>query len=185
MAVDIVPVITQIDQKNNSDSGFTTYKIGPELCYVGSTRNSNSSNLEEELFIGTDKHSSFEEVLQNSGSEPYVTYPCVERTEVTDFYKDKNQGYYTLTKKIWRQPKEKIVEGSKKLILILNPAIYKEQETLQFHSFATGTEVINTISAKRIIYQYEDDYSGLVKGSLNGTVSGTGIDNDPNIPTTG
>ena len=145
-------VVSKLAQK--TASGFTTYNIGPELRYTGTTRNSSNNNLEEEMLLGTDNYNSYTEtyVTEDELGDPLDT-PYVEKVESINFKIDgSSDSYYKMNKTTQSELPMELDASNHKLILKTSPKIYKEIDVLSFYH--ADSAVQENISRKVIDYTY-------------------------------
>ena len=145
-------VVSKLAKKTSS--GFTTYNIGPELRYTGTTRNSGNNNLEEEILLGTDNDNTYTETyVTEDGQGNPLAVPYVERIESINFKIDgSSDSYYKMSKTTQSELPMELDANSNKLILKTSPKIYKEIDVLSFYHADTATQ--ENISKKIIDYTY-------------------------------
>ena len=125
-------IITHLNQKTGVDSlgrdMYVELPIGPEVRYIGSQRNSNNNNLEEQLILGTDyKVNSSTTTVENNKikTEKTIIY------QTNDSPSDNN--YYQLEITEIKDFSTSVDEASKTLTLNLNPGTVIT-EKLKYHT---------------------------------------------------
>lgn len=150
----VQPIITELNKKTDGNT-FVRYPIGTEPHLVGSQRNSNNNNLEEQLMIGTDNSATSIVTLVGSGASQKA-----QETETINFkVSSSDDKYYTLTKVTQRDLSTTVDAANKKLNINLSPKVYSQVETLQYHvkenQAAEGEEpdiqdVVKNVSTKTL-----------------------------------
>ena len=84
MAANAISVVTELQTKTSSGSGWDPTPIGSDVTYITNKRSPSNHNLEEDLILGVNKITKIQRDSETQATKKIIEYRTEEKTE--DYY---------------------------------------------------------------------------------------------------